>query len=61
MKQGNLFGEEFAPKIETKYTQKELEKMSRSDMAHYIVEITQTTICKDKSYCDLIMKIWLKK
>ena len=45
----------------TKYTQKELEKMSRSDMAHYIVEITQTTICKDKSYCDLIMKIWLKK
>jgi len=45
----------------TKYTQKELEKMGRSDMAHYIVEITQTTICKDKSYCDLIMKIWLKK
>lgn len=47
--------------METKYTQKELEKMSRSDMANYLVDITQTAICKDKGYCDLIMKIWLKK
>lgn len=45
----------------TKYTQKELEQMSCSNMAHYIVEITQTPICKDKVYCDLILKIWLKK
>lgn len=45
----------------TKCTQKELKKMSRGDMANYIIEITQTPICKDKSYCDLIMKIWLKK
>ena len=44
-----------------KKTQEELEKMSRSDMAHYIVEITQTLLCKDKNYCDLISKIWLKK
>lgn len=45
----------------TKYTQEELEKMSRSDMAHYIEEITQTEICRDKKYCDLILSIWLKK
>lgn len=45
----------------TKYTQEELEKMSRSDMSHYIIEITQTEICYDKSYCDLLLKIWLKK
>jgi hypothetical protein len=44
-----------------KYTNDELEKMSRSDMAHYIVEITQTSICFDKKYCDLVLLIWLKK
>lgn len=45
----------------TKYTKEELEKMSRSEMAHYMVEITQTPICKDKNYCKLILNIWLKK
>jgi hypothetical protein len=44
-----------------KYTKDELEKMSRSDMAHYIEEITQTEICKDKKYCDLVLSIFLKK
>lgn len=44
-----------------KYTIKELEIMSRSDMAHYLTEITQTQICADKNYCDLLLKIWLKK
>jgi hypothetical protein len=47
--------------METKYTKDELEKMSRSDMAHYIEKITQTEICKDKKYCDLVVTIWLKK
>lgn len=37
------------------------EKMSRSDMVHYISEITQTEICKDNAYCELLIKIWLKK
>ena len=45
----------------TKYTKEELEKMSRSNMAHYIEEITQTEVCKDKKYCDLVLSIWLKK
>lgn len=45
----------------TKYTKGELEKMSRGDMAHYIVEITQSEICADKKYCDLLLEIWLKK
>jgi hypothetical protein len=45
----------------TKHTKEELEKMSRSDMAYYIEEITQTKICSDKKYCNLVLLIWLKK
>ena len=45
----------------TKHTKDELEKMSRSDMAHYIEEMTQTYICVDRKYCDLVLLIWLKK
>ena len=45
----------------TKHTKEELEKMSRSEMAHYIEEITQTEVCGDKKYCDLVLSIWLKK
>jgi hypothetical protein len=45
----------------TKKTKEEFEIMSLSDMAYYISEITQTDICKDKKYCDLILFIWLKK
>ena len=44
-----------------KHTKDELEKMSLKDMAHYIEEITQTQICIDKKYCDLVLSIWLKK
>ena len=47
--------------MESKHTKDELEKMSRSDMAHYIEKITQTEICKDKIYCNLVLTIWLKK
>jgi hypothetical protein len=47
--------------METKKTKEELEKMSRSNMANYIECITQTEICKDKKYCDLILSIWLRK
>lgn len=51
----------FLTNMATKYTKEELEKMSRSEMAHYMGEITQTDICKDKNYCKLILNIWLKK
>ena len=44
-----------------KYTKEQLKKMSRSDMAHYISEITQTEICKDNAYCYMLLNIWLKK
>lgn len=47
--------------METKYTKEELEKMSHIDMAHYIEGITQTEVCKDTKYCDLVLSIWLKK
>jgi hypothetical protein len=47
--------------METKKTKEELQKMSRSDMAHYIEEITQTEFSNDKKYCDLLLTIWLKK
>lgn len=39
----------------------ELKGMSRNEIAHYIVEITQTPICLDKKYCALVLSIWLKK
>ncbi len=42
-------------------TEKELNVMSRIEMAHYILEITQTEICRNKKYCDLLLKIYLKK
>jgi hypothetical protein len=43
------------------YTKEELNLMSRTEMANYISEITQTEICKDKKYCDLVLSIFLKK
>ena len=45
----------------TKKTKQEFELMSRKYMAHYIIEITQTDICKDKKYCNLILSIFLNK
>ncbi len=45
----------------TKYTKSELEKMSSNDIAYYISEITQTNICKDLKYCNLILSIFLNK
>lgn len=44
-----------------KHTKEELEKMSRSEISHYVSEITQTKICADKKYCDLVLSIWQKK
>jgi hypothetical protein len=42
-------------------TKEELNLMSRTEMANYISEITQTEICKDKKYCNLVLSIFLKK
>jgi hypothetical protein len=42
-------------------TRAELEKMSRCEMAHFIIEITQTPICRNKKYCNMVLEIWLKK
>jgi len=42
-------------------TEQGLNIMSRIELAHYISEITQTPICKDKKYCELILKIYNKK
>jgi hypothetical protein len=39
----------------------ELEKLSRIELAQYISEITQTKICKDKKFCDILLKVFLKK
>jgi hypothetical protein len=41
--------------------QVELEKLSRIELAQYISEITQTEICKDKKFCDILLKVFLKK
>lgn len=44
-----------------KKTISELEKMSRNEMANYIVYITQTPICSDNKYCNLLMLLFMKK
>jgi len=45
----------------TKKPTAEIDKMSRSEIANYITEITQTEICKDVNYCNYILKAFLKK
>jgi len=42
-------------------TKEELDKMSRFEMAHFITEMTQTPICRDKKYCEMVLQIFLKK
>lgn len=42
-----------------KKTKQEILSMSKKELSAYLIEITQTNICKDKDYCNFITKIFL--
>jgi hypothetical protein len=44
-----------------KKTEEELLAMTNSELAYYISEIVQTDLCKDKRYCERILKVFLDK
>jgi hypothetical protein len=39
-----------------KIAENDILKMSSRELSDYIIEITQTEICKDKKYCDFLLK-----
>lgn len=41
-------------------TKQEILKMSKQELSTYLIEITQTDICKDKKYCIFLAKVFLK-
>jgi hypothetical protein len=43
-----------------KKTKQEILSMSKQQLSAYLIEITQTPICKDKEYCDFITKTFIK-
>ena len=45
----------------TKKELAEVEKMTSAKISEYLSDITQTTICRDKNYCDKLIKIYLSK
>jgi len=45
----------------TKKTPLEVSKMSATEIANHIQEITQTEICKDSKYCNHLIKVFLSK
>ena len=42
-------------------TLNELNEMTSIELANHIEAITQTDICQDKKYCDLLTKIFISK
>lgn len=32
--------------------------MSKKELSAYLIEITQTDVCKDKEYCNFIVKVF---
>lgn len=47
--------------MEYRKTKDEIEAMTVLEIANYLSEITQTPICKDKKYCNLLVSIFIKK
>ena len=43
-----------------KKTKQEILSMSKQELSAYLIEITQTEICKDKKYCNFLIQIFLK-
>lgn len=44
-----------------KKTKKEISNMSKSKLSAYLIEITQTEICKDVEYCNFLVKKIINK
>ena len=44
-----------------KKNKQEILSMSKKELSVYLIEITQTDICKDKEYCKLLIKTFLEK
>ena len=44
-----------------KLTKEQLDKMTATEIADHLSDITQTEICKDESYCKMVVNIFLKK
>jgi len=42
-----------------KKTKQEILSMSKQELSVYLIEITQTDICKDKDYCNFLTKTFL--
>ena len=43
-----------------KKTKQEISSMSKKELSAYLIEITQTNICKDKNYCNFLTQTFLK-
>lgn len=43
-----------------KKTKEEILNMSKQELSTYLIEITQTDICKDKEYCNFLTQVFLK-
>lgn len=43
-----------------KKTKKEILNMSKQELSAYLIEITQTDICKDKEYCNFLTQKFLE-
>lgn len=43
-----------------KKTKQEILSMSKKELSAYLIEITQTDICKDKEYCNFLTQVILK-
>ena len=42
-----------------KKTKQEILSMSKKELSAYLIDITQTDICKDKEYCNFLAQIFL--
>ena len=43
-----------------KKTKQEILSMSTRELSAYLIDITQTDICKDKKYCNFLVQVFLK-
>ncbi len=43
-----------------KKTKQEILRMSKRELSAYLIEITQTDICKNKEYCNFLTRVFLK-
>ena len=43
-----------------KKNKQEILSMSKKELSAYLIDITQTDICKDKEYCNFLTQVFLK-